>query len=263
MKRDQLLSRSQGPKHLPRNKWLDSPILSRHVSPREDGEPYTERYFDSEPRFPGFRTRISKRWCRDLPSSKEMMIPVPYIDKVGKFSIHRLGVWRTTPEQFYMSVASTISSRLWTILRKRSGDVKNGISDRNLITRISLFHAYHHNNYFIDRILPNLFPGRMKYAKSIFKSFKARAGETFRFVYSQTSLQVSWLNFRSKRIRDKPHDGGGDFQWSSILTRKKIRGRTHLSYLGVNPFVLTLDYSKVRGLEFTKKNLVSSHPFRG
>lgn len=176
-----------------------------------------------------------------------MTIPVPYIDHVGKFTIHRLGTWYTYPEVWYASVTSTIDSRLFSLYQKRCNQKGRRItrSDRNLITRISSLYAYNHNNYFMDRILATLYPGKLGVVKSIFNSFRTRMGETFRFVYSQTSFTVSWLNFRSKWIRGKPYANGlaSLLKFSIVLESKR-----KIKFDEGNPYLKTLDYTKVNRL---------------
>lgn len=217
--------------------------------------PNSVRYIEKKvsghsPDFPGFRARSSNRWFRHWQSVR-MPIPVPYIDRFGKFTIHRLGVWFTNPESWYASVTSTIDSRLLSLYRSRhNGWFKLTIAERNLITRISALYAFNHNNYFMDRILANLRPGRLGIAKSIFNSFRSRMGETFRFVYSQTITQVSWLNFRSKWIRDKPS--------SEIISNARrftfVRqgAKDKIKFYGRNPFLDSLNFIKVNRLEITR-----------
>jgi len=239
---------------LQRNKWLDQPFQSNYVGVNNGGEPYVP--FEAKghnPGFPGFRSRTSQRWLRTLPTSREMVLPVPYIDRFGKFTIHLLGVWKTRPETWFVSVASTIDSRLWYLYRHYNKKSKLDTSSRNLITRVSLYYAWSHNNYFIDRIIANLLKGRFKVIKSILTSFTKRAGETFRFVYSQTCLQVSWLNFRSKWIRDKPKGDDPNQKFSHIVSSNLRKGT--FKYIIANPFCCALDFTRINRLEWTRNNV--------
>jgi hypothetical protein len=178
-------------------------------------------------------------------------MPVPYIDKVGKFTIHLLGTWKTTPETWYASITSTIDSRLWSLFSARFRGGKCTDADRNLITRISALYAYTHNNYFLDRILATLKPGKLQCAKSIYYSFAKRLGENFRFVNSQTNIQVSWLNFRSVWIRDKPTMVARCFDSFSQLLEKKRKNK-RVSFIEGNPYLKTINYLVVNRLEITR-----------
>lgn len=202
------------------------------------------------PGFPGLRTRTSKRWFRYW-RTESYSLPVPYIDKTGKFTIHLLGQWKTTPETWYASITSTIDSRLWSLFSTRFRRCKCTESDRNLVTRISALYAYTHNNYFLDRILATLRPGKLQVAKSIYYSFAKRLGENFRFVNSQTNLQVSWLNFRSKWIRDKPTMVERCFDsFYQLMVRKKKNKR--YTFIEGNPYLKTINYLVVNRLEITR-----------
>lgn len=170
---------------------------------------------------------------------------------MGKFTIHRLGSWYTCPETWYASITSTIDSRLWSLCCRRFRRCKLTASDRNLITKISGLYAYTHNNYFMDRILATLKPGKLKIARSIFFSFAKRLGENFRFVNSQTSSQVLWLNFRSKWIRDKPKEVArllDTFRFTIIDLRKRKRA----SFKDGNPYLKTINYLVVNRLLVTR-----------
>lgn len=239
---------------LQRNNWLDQEFQSSYVSDelKEGSIPYVA--FDSDghqPGYPGWRTRASQRWFRYW-SSKRFSIPVPYIDRFGKFTFHRLGNWYTYPETWFASLVSTIDSRLWSLLGSRSrGVYRFSESDRNLVTRISILYAYTHNNYFMDRILATLRPGKLGVSKSIFNSFRTRLGETFRFVYSQTSIQVSWLNFRSKWIRDKPLESTLKTLDSFSFVKRRKKG-IKVTLTEGNPYLETLNYLRVNRLEVTR-----------
>lgn len=233
--------------------WLNQEYQSRHVSDefKVGSIPYVA--FDARghnPGFPGLRTRTSRRWYRHW-QTKEFVLPVPYINVVGKFTIHLLGTWKTTPETWYASITSTIDSRLWSLFSARFRRRKCTDSDRNLITKISALYAYTHNNYFLDRVLATLRPGKLQHAKSIYYSFAKRLGENFRFVNSQTNLQVSWLNFRSVWIRDKPTVVARCFDtFSHLLGRKRKNKR--VSFNEGNPYLKTINYLVVNRLEITR-----------
>jgi len=230
--------------------WLDKPFLSSYVSEKglSGSTPYVPKHVSGHnPGFPGFRARTSERWFRYW-KSKRLTIPVPYINNVGKFTVHQLGTWYTYPEVWFSSVTSTIDSRLWSLFRRRcfQSGYRPSRSDRNLVTRISSLYAFNHNNYYWDRILATLYPKKLGVAKSIFTAFRSRMGETFRFVYSQTSFIVSWLNFRSKWIRGKPYESGLSSLLSFPVVESQSRRRVKFD---INPYLETLDYSRVNRLE--------------
>lgn len=91
--------------------------------------------------------------------------------------------------------------------------------------------------------------------KSILHSFVARTGETFRFVYSQTLQQVSWLNFRSKWIRDKPSKDVCSGPFSYLIKVRKKKGLEERSYWRGDPFLEILDFTRVNRLEYTRNGM--------
>lgn len=201
--------------------------------------PYVEFRSEPRPNTPGVLTRLSSRWFRTW-QTRRMPIPVPYIDGVGKFSIHRLGVWFTTPETWYASITATIASRLLTLYSRRSKHKYIDGSTRNLIFRVASFYAFSHDNYALDRILANLRPNGLSVVKKLYRFFVSKLGETFRFVHSQTNFQVLWLTFRSKWIRDKPSIVEKMIRDSGLVYPSLRHGK--FRFFGVNPFLFSLNW---------------------
>jgi len=195
-----------------------------------------------KPRVPGVLTRISSRWYRGW-KTKCLPLPVPYIDNMGKFTIHQLGVWRTTPETWFASVVSTINNRLLAVFSKRNSHEYIHKRTRRFIFSVSVFYAYTHSSYVLDRILANLFPKRMRIAERILKSFSCNLGEPFRFVNDQTSFQVLWLSFRSKWTRDKPSMEKDGYSLYPALGGLR-KGIFHFD--SGNPFLKTINWMVLR-----------------
>jgi hypothetical protein len=190
----------------------------------------------------GILTRLSTRWYRHW-ETKVLPLPVPYIDHVGKFTIHQLGMWWATPEQWFASVAATVSDRLFRLYCRRNSYRYVKRQTRELVTRIAVLYTATHSNYVLDRLIANLKPDRLKVCEKLLCYFVCRLGTNFRFVYSQTCFQVSWLSFRSKWIRDKPNETSKMLSTLS-LSSPRARGKKHRFLLG-NPFLFTLDYTRV------------------
>jgi len=238
-RRTALLSkRAGGPR------WRDLPKTQSYIGPNpghlSGATPY-QPFVLSAPKslVPGMLTRLSSRWFRHW-ETKSLPLPIPYIDHVGKFTIHQLGSWQTTPEQWFASVSATVSDRMFRLYCKRSNFryVKRHV--RENITRAAVLYTATHSNYMMDRLLANLRPDRFKVFQKLLHYFASRMGTNFRFVYSQTCLQVSWLSFRSKWIRDKPNEVMK--MLSTLLLTFKPAGRKKHRFLFKNPFLCTLNY---------------------
>jgi hypothetical protein len=191
---------------------------------------------------PGFLTRLSSRWYRHW-ETKVLPLPIPYIDHVGKFTIHQLGSWWMTPEQWFASVAATVNDRLFRLYCRRNQYRYVTRHVRDLLTRAAVFYSATHNNYIFDRLLANLRPNRLKVFEKILYYVVCRLGANFRFVYSQTCLQVSWLQFRSKWIRDKSRESL-EMLSTLFLSVRTGRRKKH-RFVGANPFIFTLNYLRV------------------
>lgn len=172
----------------------------KHSSKPSPYIPFSPR--KPRPFTPGILTRLSSRWYRHW-STKELCLPVPYIDHVGKFTIHHLGYWYTTPETWFASTTSTVYHRLLCVYSRRSKGSRIGGKVKDLIFNLATFYAFTHSSYAMDRFLANLRPKGLKVLKKLYFAFSSKMDATFRFVHSQTCYQVSWLTFRSKWIRDK------------------------------------------------------------
>jgi hypothetical protein len=192
--------------------------------------------------YPGVLLRLSSRWYRHW-ESKTLPLPIPYIDHVGKFTIHQLGSLWMTPEQWFASITATVSDRLYRLYcrRNKHSYVKRHV--RLLVTRAAVLYTATHNNYIMDRLLANLRPERLKVFERLLHYFVCSLGTNFRFVYSQTCSQVSWLSFRSKWIRDKPNETT-KMLLDHCLTFKVGKMKKHRFTIG-NPFLCTLNYLKV------------------
>jgi hypothetical protein len=186
----------------------------------------------------GILVRNSHRWYR-FWHTKSLVCPVPYIDNVGKFSIHQLGVWKTPPETWFASVTATINNRLLKLYQDRARKRFIKKSDQNLIFRISAWYAYSHDTYRYDRLLANLRPSRLQVCKSLLNYYVSKLGETFRFVYSQANFQALWFSFRSKWIRDKPKQRLFELLDKSPLTFKR---KNKFQFFDGNPFLSTLNW---------------------
>jgi hypothetical protein len=193
---------------------------------------------------PGILTRKSHRWFRHWDSS-EYLLPVPYIDRAGKFTIHKLGVWKCHPETWFGSVSSTVSNRLLNLLNRRShGRLYMSKQIRTLLFRIACLYTYTHSNYFLDRVLANLRPERLKVLKNLFFFYLRKSGANFRFVYNQTNINVSWFLFRSKWIRDKPQIVERFLSKETLVCYKRSpKGRYR--FFRVNPFLSAVNWLRL------------------
>lgn len=185
---------------------LDAQTVTRRVAPSK-GDTGDRPYKPFKARAPkakelGILTRLSGRWYREW-ESEETTIPVPYIDKVGKFTTTRLGVWRTTPETWFASTCSTVYNRLLGLLKKRSGRKMINKSYKEIISKFAIYHTYHQSDYVYDRMLANLRLGRLKVLHALYAKYSRHTDDNYRFVYSQASTVAHWLSFQSLRICDK------------------------------------------------------------
>lgn len=193
---------------------------------------------------PGILTRKSHRWFRSWTSS-EVTVPVPYIDSSGKFTIHTLGKWKCHPEVWFASVSSTIANRLLSLLNRRAkGRLFLDRATRTLLYRIAALYTYSHSNYFLDRVLANLRPGRLKILKNLFFFFLRKSGANFRFVHNQTNINVSWFLFRSKWIRDKPQIVLRYLSKETLVCFKRSSKGKYRFFHG-NPFMNALNWLRV------------------
>jgi hypothetical protein len=148
-----------------------------------------------------------------------------------------------TPEQWFASVTATVNDRLIRLYCRRNHYRYVTRHVRELIARAAVFYSATHNGYILDRLLANLRPKRLKVFEKILYYVVCRLGANFRFVYSQTCLQVSWLLFRSKWIRDKSSDSL-EVLSNLMLSVKTARMKKH-RFVGANPFFFTLNYLRV------------------
>jgi len=207
-----------------------------------DSVRYEEFPQQSPRQTPGILVRESARWYR-FWETKVFAIPVPYISNVGKFTIHRLGVWRTTPETWYASVVATVFNRMLNLYSRRSGREFIDGSARTLIFRAASLYTFTHSNYAMDRLLANLWPKRLSVFRRLIHQFSCKLGANFGFVYGQSKLQLLWLTYRSKWTRDKPSIVIDMIQNSMLVYPTRRCGKYR--FFEINPFIKTLNWLRL------------------
>jgi len=154
--------------------------------------------------------RSSCRWFRGS-GSKRAPYPVPFVTLSGKFSLSTLCFWNAYPEQIFASLSSTVYSRLTRIVGRRHG-FKYMRKCRDLLIKVSSLYTIMHNDWIIDRFLGILRSRSHRNAYKLLTVLVGTLGENKRFVYDQACLQASWLEYRARRVRDKPSKEGSTTQ---------------------------------------------------
>jgi hypothetical protein len=166
-----------------------------------------QAHFDSYPHnvsyIRGFRIKSSKRWLECGPSASGWL-PLPHIDRLGKFTGTSQCLWQCAPQQWFATVVATVAKRLCSYARRHN---KSYICSRYyaVLSRVAGYYVLTKNCYVMDRILYFLrnLKNRGKLIHPLLLSFVAKLDENKRFVYSQVCYQTNWLLFRATKPRDK------------------------------------------------------------
>jgi len=127
---------------------------------------------------------------------------VPFVSKSGKLSANTLYLWRAYPEQVFLSMVSTVYSRILKILIKRFKYVSRRLRDACI--KVSTVYMINKDDFIIDRFLGMARKGTPIKAISNFAHFCAiQLDDDKRFVYSQALTRADWLKFQVSRPGDK------------------------------------------------------------
>jgi len=208
--------RNRGPK---RSRAPDLPVRGRgspckyqrewpyYITDREVvGQPLHKvlKINEWHPRCPSMRFKTSTRWIPAYDTACRRVIPIPFVNKVGKFSPHYVCKWRCHPAQAIASLSATVFARLQRVLIKRHG-TRFAFSLSNLTFECASAYSVSFNDWIIDRFL-GIFSkktGKRSAFRSLLSAFIAKLDDDQRFVQRHASLQAQWLTSRSKRPRDK------------------------------------------------------------
>jgi len=184
-------------------------VFTNHITVGGEGVPYKFPIVKEAHPNPEFRVGMSFRSSHSWFSSETSVRRyrnVPFVTSSGKFSAHKLCVWRCYSEQMIMSLISTVNSRLLRILEKR---FHHNLSKRwlNVAFKTSIVYVITRDNWVIDRFLGMSRPsGRratIKSAENHITFCVYALDENKRFVYSQAYFQANWLKYQVFRPRDK------------------------------------------------------------
>jgi len=145
--------------------------------------------------------RSSTRWFSEELSVRKVR-QIPFISKSGKFSASTLYFWRSYPEQVFLSVVSTVYSRILAILHKRFKRVSRRLRDS--IVKVSTVYTINKDDYIIDRFLGMARPGTpMKHVSNFAHYCAIQLDDDKQFVYSQALRRADWLKFQAHGPGDK------------------------------------------------------------
>jgi len=146
--------------------------------------------------------KTSLRWFSEHLSKREVF-QIPFVSRSGKLSINTLYFWRAYPEQVFISVLSTVHSRILAIMHKRfSMRVSRRL--RDAIIKVAAVYTINKDDYIIDRFLGMARPGTpIKYISNFAHFCAFQLDEDKRFVYSQALARANWLKYQAKGPGDK------------------------------------------------------------
>lgn len=145
--------------------------------------------------------RTSTRWFSQ-DSSVRRVFAIPFVSKSGKLTVNTLYYWRAYPEQVYLSMVSTIYSRMLKILIKRYKRVSR--RHRDACIKVAAAYAINKDDYIVDRFLGMSHRGTPIGSISNFAHYCAiQLDDDKRFVYSQALRRADWLKFQVSRPGDK------------------------------------------------------------
>lgn len=155
---------------------------------------------------PGVVHRSETRWIT-RQKFIQTSVPIPYIDRVGKYSGSITAVSNLPPAGLISTVISTVYRRIYNVLRrkvvdKRYFELKKW---RTLLLRCSAYYTLTKNNYYWDRLLAMIRSGTCRRVISAHLHHHSRRLDDHKwFVFGQACLQANWLTSRGvTRPRDK------------------------------------------------------------
>jgi len=162
-----------------------------------------KRVKEKTPRCPSMIFKVSTSWIPDYNTACRRVIPIPFVNQVGKISPHTVCEWRCHPLQAVASMSATVFKRIQRMVLKRHGP-KFAFAISQLLFEVSVAYVVSLNDWIIDRVLGVLRTKRkLKIVRSLLNVFITKLDADQRFVLRQACSQAHWLTSRSKRPRDK------------------------------------------------------------